>query len=89
MPRIGAPDDRAHHEPRNLDNHPMPRIHETHGVPDESTQKVKSINDILDWLSSIFGFQVSCVLNVYFLHAIGWEAYPQHGPLCRLPLHHN
>uniref|UniRef100_A0A2N9I5Q5 Uncharacterized protein n=1 Tax=Fagus sylvatica TaxID=28930 RepID=A0A2N9I5Q5_FAGSY len=61
MPRIGAPDDRAHHEPRNLDNHPMPRIHETHGVPDESTQKVKSINDILDWLSSIFGFQAKLV----------------------------
>lgn len=48
----------------------MPRIGMTHGGPDDSpvmsTERVKSINDILDWLSSIFGFQVRRVLNVSF-----------------------
>ncbi|KAL4622237.1 hypothetical protein ACB092_06G282900 [Castanea dentata] len=46
---------------RNVDNLPMPRIRMTHGGPDDSpvmsTERVKSINDILGWLSSIFGFQ--------------------------------
>ncbi|KAM3698993.1 hypothetical protein ACJW31_06G228400 [Castanea mollissima] len=52
---------------RNVDNLPMPRIHMTHGGPDDSpvvsTERVKSINDILDWLSSIFGFQKGNVAN--------------------------
>ncbi|KAM3698995.1 hypothetical protein ACJW30_06G231600 [Castanea mollissima] len=52
---------------RNVDNLPMPRIHMTHGGPDNSpvvsTERVKSINDILDWLSSIFGFQKGNVAN--------------------------
>ncbi|KAF3964150.1 hypothetical protein CMV_011529 [Castanea mollissima] len=51
---------------RNVDNLPMPRIHMTHGGPDDSpvvsTERVKSINDILDWLSSIFGFQLDDVI---------------------------
>lgn len=41
----------------------MPRIHSTPGVQtDESvmaTKRVKAINDILDWLQYIFGFQVN------------------------------
>ncbi|KAK7861274.1 callose synthase 7 [Quercus suber] len=52
---------------RNVDNLPMPRIHMTHGGPDDSpvisAERVKSINDILDWLSSIFGFQKGNVAN--------------------------
>ncbi|KAM4094928.1 hypothetical protein ACB094_06G232000 [Castanea mollissima] len=52
---------------RNVDNLPMPRIHMTHGGPDDSPVvspvRVKSINDILDWLSSIFGFQEGNVAN--------------------------
>ena len=44
----------------------MPQIHST-GNPDENppapTERVKPINDILDWLSSIFGFQVTCLLE--------------------------
>ncbi|KAL4622238.1 hypothetical protein ACB092_06G283000 [Castanea dentata] len=52
---------------RNVDNLPMPRIRMTHGGPDDSpvmsTERVKSINDILGWLSSIFGFQKGNVAN--------------------------
>ncbi|KAM4094931.1 hypothetical protein ACB094_06G232100 [Castanea mollissima] len=55
------------HALRNVGNLPMPRIHLTHGVPDDHsvmpTKRIKSINDILDWLSSIFGFQKGNVAN--------------------------
>ncbi|KAM4105419.1 hypothetical protein ACJW30_06G231200 [Castanea mollissima] len=52
---------------RNVDNLPKPRILSTQGVPDDSsvmsTDSVTSVNDILDWLSSIFGFQKGNVEN--------------------------
>ena len=44
----------------------MPQIHSTSN-PDENpsvlTERVKPVNDILDWLSSIFGFQVTFILE--------------------------
>ncbi|KAL0002256.1 hypothetical protein SO802_016037 [Lithocarpus litseifolius] len=52
---------------RNVDNLPMPRILVYHEGADDSpvtsTERVSSINDILDWLSSIFGFQKGNVAN--------------------------
>lgn len=52
---------------RNMDNLPMPRIQSTPGIRHESSaveiESVKSINDILDWLSSIFGFQKGNIAN--------------------------
>ncbi|KAB1209644.1 Callose synthase 7 [Morella rubra] len=58
IPEIKA----ALHALQNVDNLPMPRIHSTPGVQtDESvmaTKRVKAINDILDWLQYIFGFQL-------------------------------
>ncbi|XP_023530416.1 callose synthase 7 [Cucurbita pepo subsp. pepo] len=51
---------------QKVNNLPMPQIHST-GNPDENppapTERVKPINDILDWLSSIFGFQKGNVAN--------------------------
>lgn len=47
---------------RNMDNLPVPRVPVTHNVQDDNIimpeYRDKSINDILDWLASIFGFQV-------------------------------
>ncbi|PON89730.1 Vacuolar protein sorting-associated protein, partial [Trema orientale] len=52
---------------RNVDNLPKPRIHLTHIGPDDNvavpTERVQPVNDILDWLSSIFGFQKGNVAN--------------------------
>ncbi|GLT26329.1 hypothetical protein SLA2020_014070 [Shorea laevis] len=49
---------------RNLDNLPMPRFHSTSDVPETMPkERVKSINDILDWLASLFGFQKGNVAN--------------------------
>ncbi|KDP23126.1 hypothetical protein JCGZ_00181 [Jatropha curcas] len=49
---------------RNVDNLPMPKISlardASHDLPKE---RVKSVNDILDWLSSVFGFQRGNVAN--------------------------
>ncbi|KAG5250650.1 GLUCAN SYNTHASE family protein [Salix suchowensis] len=52
------------HALRDLDNLPMPRIGLPHVSSDDSPkERVKSVNDILDWLSSIFGFQRGNVAN--------------------------
>ncbi|GLT70370.1 hypothetical protein SLA2020_424530 [Shorea laevis] len=49
---------------RNVDNLHMPRVHLTSDVPDNLTQeRNKSVNDILDWLTSLFGFQKGNVAN--------------------------
>ncbi|KAL8152216.1 hypothetical protein V2J09_009976 [Rumex salicifolius] len=52
---------------RNVDNLPMPRLHSMSNVHDEnvimSEYKDKSVNDILDWLASVFGFQKGNVAN--------------------------
>ncbi|KAM7263099.1 hypothetical protein ACFE04_000782 [Oxalis oulophora] len=43
---------------RSVDNLPMPRATSTSHNPEETYQeRVKSVDDILDWLASIFGFQ--------------------------------
>ncbi|KAL0561375.1 hypothetical protein IC582_001800 [Cucumis melo] len=51
---------------QKVNNLPMPKIHSTSN-PDENpsvpTERVKPVNDILDWLSSIFGFQKGNVAN--------------------------
>ncbi|KAE8663689.1 putative callose synthase 6 [Hibiscus syriacus] len=45
---------------RNLDGLPVPRVHTTSNTPDAIPQeREKPVNDVLDWLSSHFGFQVS------------------------------
>lgn len=45
---------------RNLDNLPIPRISSALNTQDDNSEyRDKSINDILDWLASIYGFQVS------------------------------
>ncbi|KAJ6938903.1 callose synthase 7-like [Populus alba x Populus x berolinensis] len=60
LPEIKA----ALHALRDLNNLPMPRIRLPHVSSDGSTKEsVKSVNDILDWLSSIFGFQRGNVAN--------------------------
>ncbi|XP_034915011.1 callose synthase 7 [Populus alba] len=60
LPEIKA----ALHALRDLDTLPMPRIRLPHVSSDDLTKEsVKSVNDILDWLSSIFGFQRGNVAN--------------------------
>ncbi|CAK7346670.1 unnamed protein product [Dovyalis caffra] len=60
LPEIKAARQALH----NVDNLPMPRIRLPHDFRDDSHQeRVKSVNDILDWLSSIFGFQRGNVAN--------------------------
>ncbi|KAM3746808.1 hypothetical protein ACB098_06G229100 [Castanea mollissima] len=63
LPKIKAAVDAL----RNVVNLPMPKIHSTPGVAGDSSAmpmgRVRSINDILDWLSSIFGFQKGNVAN--------------------------
>lgn len=48
---------------RDVDNLPMPQIHVETDAQDESlampVERVRSVTDILEWLSSIFGFQVN------------------------------
>ncbi|XP_074307762.1 callose synthase 7 isoform X3 [Silene latifolia] len=52
---------------RNMDNLPVPRVPVAHNVQDDNVilpeYRDKSINDILDWLASIFGFQKGNVAN--------------------------
>ncbi|XVF16798.1 hypothetical protein REPUB_Repub10bG0063300 [Reevesia pubescens] len=45
---------------RHVDGLPMPPVHTT---SDTSDERVKQVNDILDWLSSLFGFQKGNVAN--------------------------
>lgn len=70
----------ALHALRNVQNLPMSGVplttNVTHDLPEA---RDKSVFDILDWLSSIFGFQVTyswnLLLSIYFsiniLHAVG------------------
>ncbi|XP_007048880.2 PREDICTED: callose synthase 7 isoform X1 [Theobroma cacao] len=50
---------------KNVEGLPMPRVPMTSNVPpDDILQEiVKPVNDILDWLSSLFGFQKGNVAN--------------------------
>ena len=57
----------------------MPRIRSTSSAPDDNSimleDRDQSFTDILDWLSSIFGFQVASNLEslfqlFYFMHCI-------------------
>ncbi|XP_061972403.1 callose synthase 7-like isoform X3 [Populus nigra] len=60
LPEIKA----ALHALRDVDNLPMPRIRLPHdSSSDMHKERVTSVNDILDWLSSIFGFQRGNVAN--------------------------
>ncbi|CAN0897462.1 Putative callose synthase 6 [Linum grandiflorum] len=60
LPEIKA----AFNAVRNVDNLPMPRISSIHSaIHDVPTGKIKPVNDILEWLSSLFGFQVNRMMN--------------------------
>ncbi|KAL6137186.1 hypothetical protein ACLB2K_062480 [Fragaria x ananassa] len=63
LPEIKA----ALHALQNVDNLPMPRMHFKPTNPDDKstmpTERIKPVNDILDWLSAIFGFQKGNVAN--------------------------
>ncbi|XP_024025101.1 callose synthase 7 [Morus notabilis] len=63
LPEIKA----ALHALRNVDNLPKPRIHFPVTGPDDKTtvptERVGPVNDILDWLATIFGFQKGNVAN--------------------------
>ncbi|KAL6140432.1 hypothetical protein ACLB2K_058731 [Fragaria x ananassa] len=52
---------------QNVDNLPMPRMHIKPTNPDDKstmpTERIKPVNDILDWLYVIFGFQKGNVAN--------------------------
>lgn len=52
---------------QNVNNLPMPRMHFKPTNPDDKstmpTERIKPVNDILDWLSAIFGFQKGNVAN--------------------------
>ncbi|KAH7533719.1 hypothetical protein FEM48_Zijuj04G0161500 [Ziziphus jujuba var. spinosa] len=51
----------------NVDNLPMPRIHLKPTGPGDgaaaATERIKPVSDILDWISSVFGFQKGNVSN--------------------------
>ncbi|XP_034931191.1 putative callose synthase 6 isoform X1 [Populus alba] len=60
LPEIKA----ALHALRDVDNLPMPKIRLPHdSSSDMHKERVTSVNDIFDWLSSIFGFQRGNVAN--------------------------
>ncbi|KAF5744039.1 callose synthase 7-like isoform X1 [Tripterygium wilfordii] len=60
LPEIQA----ALHAVRNVENLPTPRITPTRSASDDMAKhRVKSTIDILDWLSSVFGFQKGNVAN--------------------------
>ncbi|XP_062105737.1 callose synthase 7-like [Humulus lupulus] len=61
LPEIKA----ALHALRNVENLPKPRIQLTPAGSDDNvpTERVQPVNDILDWLSAIFGFQARNVAN--------------------------
>ncbi|GMI67455.1 glucan synthase-like 11 [Hibiscus trionum] len=49
---------------QNVEGLPVPRVHTTFNVPDDIPQeREKPVNDVLDWLSSHFGFQKGNVAN--------------------------
>ncbi|KAK8672717.1 hypothetical protein V6N13_111081 [Hibiscus sabdariffa] len=49
---------------QNVEGLPVPRVHTTPNAPDDIPQeRVKPVNDVLDWLSSHFGFQKGNVAN--------------------------
>ncbi|KAK9676530.1 hypothetical protein RND81_11G083100 [Saponaria officinalis] len=52
---------------RNMENLPVPRVSVAHNVQDDNViwpeYRDKTVNDILDWLASIFGFQKGNVAN--------------------------
>ncbi|KAL9244286.1 hypothetical protein vseg_018081 [Gypsophila vaccaria] len=52
---------------RNMEHLPVPRVPVAHNVQDDNVilpeYRDKTINDILDWLASIFGFQKGNVAN--------------------------
>lgn len=53
----------------NVDNLPMPRVQSAPTIHDNIDMREERIikSDILDWLSSVFGFQVSFILTFLFL----------------------
>ncbi|KAL6286951.1 hypothetical protein ACE6H2_011341 [Prunus campanulata] len=63
LPEIKA----ALHALQNVNGLPMPIMHLKPMNPDDKstmpTERIKPVNDILDWLSSIFGFQKGNVAN--------------------------
>ncbi|CAN1850901.1 Callose synthase 2 [Linum perenne] len=60
LPEIKA----AFNAVRNVDNLPMPRISSIHSaITDVPPEEIKPVNDILEWLSSLFGFQKGNVAN--------------------------
>ncbi|KAJ6920384.1 callose synthase 7-like isoform X2, partial [Populus alba x Populus x berolinensis] len=80
LPEIKA----ALHALRDVDNLPMPRIRLPHdSSSDMHKERVTSVNDIFDWLSSIFGFQIRAIffgelwmccktLKIYYSLALGF-----------------
>ncbi|XP_050383737.1 callose synthase 7 [Argentina anserina] len=52
---------------QNVNNLPMPKMHFQPTNPDDKssmpTERIKPVNDILDWLAAIFGFQKGNVAN--------------------------
>ncbi|XVF60760.1 hypothetical protein PTKIN_Ptkin08bG0074200 [Pterospermum kingtungense] len=49
---------------QNVESLPMPRINTPPSASDDTSQeRVKPVNDVLDWLSSLFGFQKGNVAN--------------------------
>ncbi|KAK8553205.1 hypothetical protein V6N13_089417 [Hibiscus sabdariffa] len=55
---------------------PVPRVHNTFNVPDDIPQeRGKPVNDVLDWLSSHFGFQVPIGCNRQQLELIYISLY--------------
>ncbi|KAL5791708.1 hypothetical protein ACOSP7_000302 [Xanthoceras sorbifolium] len=48
---------------RNVQNLPMSRVRSTSNDPHGMSERDKSLHDILDWLSSVFGFQKGNVAN--------------------------
>ncbi|KAE8661369.1 putative ATP binding protein [Hibiscus syriacus] len=49
---------------QNVEGLPVPRVHTTSNTPDDIPQeREKPVNDVLDWLSSNFGFQKGNVAN--------------------------
>jgi hypothetical protein len=50
---------------RNVRNLPRRRIHLPSNTPNEMRKARTKLNDILEWLASEFGFQVTCYLAVF------------------------
>lgn len=58
----------------NLDNLPVPQVTLAPVTQDDNViipeYRDKSFNDILDWLASIFGFQVNIFHEVFSFHIL-------------------